>query len=118
MQELPAGRQDDFLRGLTVEERLDVYHDVYVRSGHPKVPMSWIFEGSGDEAFDRVMARMTDRSSFQEYFWIIHWLGISGELDICAPRYFQSLKAKVDEFATPDRNHPVPVSFGNCEVVL
>lgn len=118
MQELPQGEQNAFLRGLTVEERLDAYHDVYVRSGHPKIMRSRIFEGAGEEAFDAVIGRMTDRSSFHEYFWIINWLGKSGELDICAPRYFQPLSAKVDEFATPDRNHPVPISFGDCEVVL
>lgn len=118
MQQLPEIQQEEFLRGLSVEQRLDAYHDVYVRSGHPRIPMSWIFEGDGDEAFDAALARMTDPSSFHEYFWIINWLGKSGDLSICAPRYFQPLAAKVDAFATPDPKHPVRINFGTCEVVL
>jgi hypothetical protein len=115
---LAPGQQSAIAARLPLEQRLDVYHDVYVRSGHPKTMLTPAFDGSGEAGFDAVMSRIRDRQSFNEFFWIVHWLGLNGEIDVCEPRFFEPLKQKADRYNVVDRDHPVPVSFGRCELIL
>ena len=103
---------------MSIEQRLDVYHDVYVRSGHPRTMLRQAFEGTGEAGFEAIMARMSDRRSFIEHFWIIHWMSLTDEIDVCDPRYFGPLSEKSRLFHTGDPKHPVPVEFGGCELIL
>ncbi|RZJ17037.1 MAG: hypothetical protein EON91_10775 [Brevundimonas sp.] len=114
---LPPKAQDELWRTLTIEQRLDVYHDVYIRSGHPRIMRADLFEGTGEPGFDAAMARMTDAGSFNEYFWIASRLG-QGEVDICSPPFFEQLQDKVKRYGRGDPAHPVPIRFDRCEVVL
>ena len=105
------------LRHRPLAERLDAYHDTFVRSGHPRTTLTRAFDGSGEAGFDAVMSRIQDRQSFNEYFWIIHHLGLN-ELDVCEPRLFEPLGEKVARYGFSSSDHPVPISFGHCAVIL
>lgn len=106
------------MQRMPLEQRLNVYHDVYVRSGHPRTMLTEGFEGTGAAGFDAVIARMTDRASFNEYFWIIYWMSLRGELDVCEPHRIGRLDEKAQRFHVGDRTHPVPIDFGRCEFSL
>ena len=115
---LSSTAQVDAMMRLPLEQRLDIYHDVYVRSGHPRTMLTRGFEGSGEAGFDAALARMIDRSSFNEYFWIIHWLSLNGEVDVCDPGRFGSLSEKAQLFHIADPKHPVPIQFNGCVLPL
>ena len=115
---LPWGERDAILMRLPVERRLDAYHDVYVRSGHPRMMLTNIFEGSAEATFDAAMARMIDPSSFIEYFWIIHYLALNDGLDVCDPARFGPLSEKASRFQIADPKHPVPIQFNGCVLPL
>lgn len=115
---LPSDEQSAIAATLTLEQRLDAYHDVYVRSGHPRTMLREPFEGSGEAGIQAVLARMTSNASFNEYFWIIHWLEIRGEVDICAPHIFDRLTEKALQFDVRDPKHPVPIEFDGCVLPL
>lgn len=115
---LPWAERDAALMRLSVEQRLDAYHDVYVRSGHPRTMLTHVFEGSAEATFDAAMARMTDPPSFNEYFWIIHHLALSDGLDVCDPRRFGPLSEKAQRFHIADPKRPVPIQFNGCVLPL
>lgn len=115
---LPPDEQSVVVARLPLEQRLDLYHDVYVRSGHPRRMLSSAFEGTGEAGVEAVLARMTSRSSFNEYFWIIHWMGIGEEVDVCSPHIFGPLSEKARQFHVPDPEHPVPIQFDGCVLPL
>ncbi len=103
---------------MPIPDRLDAYHDVYVRSGHPRTMLTEAFVGTGAEGFDLAIERMTDPRSFIEHFWIIHSMGLRREVDVCAPRFRVPLAAKLAEHHSADPDHPVVVEFDGCELVI
>ena len=115
---LPWAERDEALKRMSVEQRLDAYHDVYVRSGHPRTMLTSIFEGSAEATFEAAIARMIDQSSFIEYFWVIHHLALSDGLDVCDPRRFGPLSEKARRFHIADPQHPVPIQFDGCVLPL
>lgn len=115
---LSGEARTDAMKRLPLEQRLDIYHDVYIRSGHPRTRLMWGFDGSGQPGFDAVMGRMVDRSSFNEYFWILHWLSLKGDVDVCEPRNFGRLSASAERFDDVNPQHPVPIDFGACTLTL
>ncbi|MDO9077852.1 MAG: hypothetical protein Q7U72_10435 [Brevundimonas sp.] len=115
---LSSSGQTDVMKRIPLEERLDIYHDVYIRSGHPRTMLTRGFEGSGEAGFDAALGRMVDRSSFNEYFWIIHSLSLDGEVDVCDPRRLGALSEKAVRFKVGDPRHPVPINFGVCALIL
>lgn len=115
---LDYAERDAALMRMSVEQRLDAYHDVYVRSGHPKRMLTGLFEGTGEAGVEAAMARMTDRSSFNEYFGIIHVMGLRDEVDICQSRIFNRLAEKARQFRVVDPEHPIPVEFDGCVLPL
>lgn len=76
------------------------------------------FDGTGEAGVKAALARMTDRASFNEYFWIIHWLGLRAEVDVCSPHIFDPLSAKAQKFSIGDPKHPVPIEFEGCVLQL
>lgn len=115
---LPSTERDVVLMAMSVDERLDAYHDVYIRSGHPRRMLTPIFKGSAEATFDAAMARMTDQASFIEYFWIIHYLALNDGLDVCDSRRFGPLSEKALRFHIADPKHPVPIQFDGCVLPL
>ncbi len=115
---LSWAERDAVLMRMPVEQRLDAYHDFYVRSGHPKMMLRRIFEGSAETTFDAVMVRMIDPSSFIEYFWIIHHLALRDELDVCETGRFGLLSEKARRLHIVNPKHPVPIQFDGCILPL
>jgi hypothetical protein len=118
VQGLSSSEQVDAMMRLPLDQRLDIYHDVYARSGHPKTMLTWGFDGSGEAGFDAALGRMIDRSSFNEYFWIIHWLSLNGEVDVCDSSRLDALAEKARRFRIADPKHPVPIQFDGCVLPL
>ena len=117
VEDLSGDEREAAAARLPLEQRLDVYHDVYIRSGHPRTMLTRAFDGTGEAGFNAVLGRMTDRFSFNEYFWIVHWMHLNGDLDICRPEYFDRLSEKARAFDRSDPRHPVPIRFGDCVLI-
>lgn len=118
IKSLPPEDQERALLSLPIPDRLDAYHDVYIRSGHPRTILTEAFMGTGAEGFDLTLERMTDPRSFIEHFWIIQAMGLRREIDVCAPRFMIPLAAKLAEHHKVDPDHPVVVEFDGCELVI
>jgi len=112
---LPVAERDAYLKSLSVEQRLDVYHDSYIRIVHPRYRRVDLFEGTGSAGFDAALARIVDRRSFEEYFAIAAWLARNGEVDVCDHSVVGRLKDKVDRFGWAGRDLLATIPIDRCK---
>lgn len=76
------------VRALPLEERLDLYHEIYSRRRHPRdSSLSIAFDQSGQAGFDAALRRITDGRSFHAYVWVLKAVDQGGSPDLCEPAY-------------------------------
>lgn len=99
----------------TVEALLDHYDQAYNASGHPRVGPASILNGTGDQGFEPVLARINGESDFNRYARILAELDRNGDLNICEPRYLGPLVERLRAVGGLTRT-PYPAGYKNCSL--
>lgn len=111
---LAGQEQLAYARALPLEERLDLYHELYVVKGHPRNnSLAIVFDDSGQAGYDAVMRRITSRNAFYEYVWVLKAVDRGGLLDLCGSRYMGQILRRATDVGLRARDL-THITFRRC----
>ena len=86
LQYLSLTGQDqlNYVRNLPLQDRVDLYSEIYDSSSHPRdSSLSIVFRGDGYSVANYVLSRISDQRDFIKYIWIIKSMDQSGSINAC-----------------------------------
>lgn len=115
-RKLAGQEQLAYARALPLEERLDLYHELYSAGRHPRdSSLSIVFDDSGQAGLDAAMRRISSRNTFYEYVWVLKALDRGSSLNLCEPRHLGLILHRVTAIGLrrADLSH---ITFRECKL--
>lgn len=110
----PRSEWAAFAGTLPTQDRLDLYDEVYERSGHPPdTILARAFENENLATLDAVLSRTRTDADFVRYLPIMLAIGRSGSVDLCEDRNRSLILSKAEQVQL-DRRLIASVDLGDC----
>lgn len=112
---LPRSEWVQFAGALPLEERLDLYDEVYRNSGHPKeTSLADAFAKGGAQVLREVLLRITSKRDFDEYLRILYVLD-QADWSVCERPAIGEIRSVARRVGIELSNGRM-INFGRCHL--